>query len=203
MAAALTLTHPAPLAALRQTSRLALEAFGCLLAADLLTGFVHWWEDAYAREEWPVLGPLVAAPNLLHHRDPRAMTRQSWWRNVDVTVGLGAAVLAAAGCAHQLSWQLALVVALAAFTNLLHRWAHQSAAENGPFITWLQGTGLFQSRAHHALHHRWPRESHYCALTNWVNPFLERARFWARLERLIAATTGLQRRVEPRPGRAA
>jgi ubiquitin-conjugating enzyme E2 variant len=187
----------------RQVARLLLQAFACLLVADFLTGLVHWWEDAYAREEWPLLGPLVAAPNLLHHRDPRAMTRQSWWRNVDVTVGLGVAVLGGAWALQMLSWQLGLVVTLAAFTNLFHRWAHQTSTENGPVVTWLQGTGLFQSRAQHALHHRWPRESHYCALTGFVNPVLERIHLWTRLERLIAFTTGLQRRQEPRPGAAA
>lgn len=195
-----TLTLVAPF---RQAGRLALEAFATLLAADLLTGLVHWWEDAYAKASWPVLGPLVAAPNLLHHRDPRAMTRQSWWKNVDIPVGLGALVLAGAAATHHLTWQLCLGIALAAVTNLVHRWAHQSPAENGRLVTWLQRTGVLQSRAQHALHHRYPRTSHYCALTNLVNPVAERLKVWSRLEAAIESLTGLTRRVEPRPGAAA
>lgn len=203
MTATLTLSTEALGGSLRQGGRLALEAFATLVAADVLTGLVHWWEDAYAQESWPVLGPLVAAPNLLHHRDPRAMTRQSWWKNVDVPVVLGVVVLAVAAALHHLTWQLSLGIALAAVTNLVHRWAHQSPAENGRLVTWMQDVGVLQSRAQHALHHRWPRTSHYCALTNLVNPVAERLQLWTRLERAIETLTGLQRRVEPRPGVAA
>lgn len=188
---------------LRQTGKALLQITGCVALADFLVGFVHWWEDAYAKAEWPVLGKLIAEPNLLHHRDPRAMTRQSWWKNVDLTVYLGAAILAVAGCLHHLSWPLACVVTLAAVTNLIHRWAHQTEAENGPVVTWLQRHGVIQSRMQHATHHRWPRESHYCALTNYVNPVLERIRFWQGLEWIVETTTGIQRRQEPKPGQAA
>lgn len=200
MSALLALTQTPTL---RQAGKTLLQVTGCVALADLLVGTVHWWEDAYAKAEWPVLGKLVAEPNLLHHRDPRAMTRQSWWKNVDITVYLGGAILVAAALFHHLSWQLALVVTLAAFTNLIHRWAHQNEAENGPIITWFQRTGLIQSRLQHATHHRWPRESHYCALTNYVNPVVERIHLWQGLEWVVEATTGVQRRREPKPGQLA
>ena len=37
------------------------------LTADFLTGLFHWFEDRYAKTSWPIFGPLVAAPNELHH----------------------------------------------------------------------------------------------------------------------------------------
>lgn len=203
MSAALALVQHPTLPSFKQAGKVLLQTGACVAAADLLVGAVHWWEDAYASPEWPVIGPLVAEPNLLHHRDPRAMTRQSWWRNVDLTVILGAAVLGVAALLHHLTWPLALVVTLAAFTNLVHRFAHQTAEENGRLITWLQTHGVLQSRAQHAVHHRWPRESHYCALTGWVNPIVERVGLWRGLEWVIARTTGIQRRREPRPAQAA
>jgi ubiquitin-conjugating enzyme E2 variant len=203
MSAALALIQHPTLPSFKSAGKALLQTGACVAAADLLVGAVHWWEDAYANPEWPVLGPLVAEPNLLHHRDPRAMTRQSWWKNVDLTVFLGAAVLGAAALLHHLCWQLALVVTMAALTNLVHRFAHQTEAENGPAITWLQKHGVLQSRAQHAVHHRWPRESHYCALTGFVNPVVERLHLWEGLEFAIARTTGIQRRREPRPGLAA
>ena len=203
MGATLTLSQPATLLHLRQTARFALESFGAWLSADLLTGLVHWWEDAYAQADWPVLGPLVAEPNLQHHRDPRAMTRLSWWRNIDVPALAALLALAGLHAVHLLRWPVALTLILAGLTNLVHRWAHQTPTENGRVITWLQARGLLQSRAQHALHHRWPRKTHYCPLTNLLNPVLERIAFWRRLERLILRVTGFRRRREPRPGEGA
>lgn len=203
MGATFTLSQPSTLLHLRQTARMTLEALGAWLLADFLTGLVHWWEDAYARAEWPLLGPLVAEPNLLHHRDPRAMTRLPWWRNIDVPVLAALLALTGLHALHLLRWPLALALVLAALTNLVHRWAHQTPAENGPVITWLQAKGLLQSRGQHARHHRWPRKTQYCPLTNLLNPVLERVGFWRRLERLILRLTGFRRRREPRPGEGA
>ena len=131
------------------------------------------------------------------------MTRLPWWRNVDVPVAVGLLALGALAIFHALAWPLVLTIALAAITNLVHRWAHQSPAENGRLITWMQAKGLIQSRAQHALHHRWPRKSHYCPLTNALNPVLEHFSFWRRLERVILRLTGLRRRREPKMGMAA
>ncbi|HJV22212.1 MAG TPA: fatty acid desaturase CarF family protein [Holophagaceae bacterium] len=187
------------LGAARQAGGALLQAAGCLFLADFLSGFVHWAEDAYGEAHWPVVGPLVIAPNLLHHRDPRAMTRQSWLRNVDLPLILGALVLLAVGLTGHLTWRWALTVTFLSLTNLVHRWAHQNAAENGAVVTRLQSLGLIQSRAAHAAHHRWPRASHYCALTNHLNPLLERVGLWAKLEALIHRLTGVARRAEPLP----
>ena len=49
-----------------------LEFLAVILLADFFAGFIHWAEDAYAREDMPIIGPLVAAPNVLHHKQPRA-----------------------------------------------------------------------------------------------------------------------------------
>lgn len=124
------------------------------------------------------------------------MTRQSWLRNIDIPFILGALVLLVVGLSGHLTWRWVLTVSLLVMTNLVHRWAHQTPAENGRLITRLQATGVIQSRATHAAHHRMPRTSHYCALTNFVNPLLERIALWTKLERLIFRLTGTPRRVE-------
>ncbi|HJV90505.1 MAG TPA: fatty acid desaturase CarF family protein [Holophagaceae bacterium] len=194
-----TQEHHRALSTLRQAGWTLLQATGCLFLADFLSGLVHWAEDAYGEAHWPVVGPLIIAPNLLHHRDPRAMTRQSWVRNVDLPLALGALVLLSAGLTGHLTWRGALTVTLLGFTNLVHRWAHQNPAENGTLVTRLQSLGLIQGRAAHAAHHRWPRASHYCALTNHLNPLLERIGLWVQLEALILRCTGVARRAEPGP----
>ena len=30
------------------------KVIACVFTADLLSGFLHWLEDAYGREHWPV-----------------------------------------------------------------------------------------------------------------------------------------------------
>ncbi len=41
-----------------------------VLAADFVAGMIHWLEDAYVREDTPLVGKYVARPNIVHH--PRA-----------------------------------------------------------------------------------------------------------------------------------
>ena len=45
------------------------------LAADLVTGMVHWWEDRYGDPTWPVIGPLIVEPNIRHHADQTEIGR--------------------------------------------------------------------------------------------------------------------------------
>ncbi|MDB6015871.1 MAG: Kua-ubiquitin conjugating enzyme hybrid localization domain protein [Pedosphaera sp.] len=83
---------------------------------------------------------------------------------------------------------------VAANANQIHKWAHRTRAENGPLISFFQNLGILQSTHHHALHHTDPKNSHYCTVTNLLNPILDGIRFWDGLEFALARTTGLQRR---------
>ncbi|MEI9865770.1 MAG: fatty acid desaturase CarF family protein [Limisphaerales bacterium] len=47
-----------------------------VFAAEFAAGFVHWFEDAYIRENTPFIGRLVGRPNTIHHHYPRHMTRK-------------------------------------------------------------------------------------------------------------------------------
>jgi phosphatidylglycerol:prolipoprotein diacylglycerol transferase len=38
-----------------------------VLAADFVGGFIHWLEDAYVREDTPLIGKIVGRPNTVHH----------------------------------------------------------------------------------------------------------------------------------------
>ena len=41
-----------------------------ILAADFVSGFVHWFEDAYARKDTPVIGRLLADAVIRDLLDP-------------------------------------------------------------------------------------------------------------------------------------
>lgn len=142
------------------------------LLADLLTGIFHLWQD-HGRERWPVVGSFLIAPAVLHHRQPLAFVKLSHaWRNGTTYVG----VLLVA-----LLWLViagpSVVLAFAALGGCLstqvHYWAHRPSVAPS-IVRLLQEIGIFQSPKGHAGHHRPPHKQNYCALTDWLNPVMNR-----------------------------
>jgi len=161
------------------------------LAADLVTGAVHWWEDRYGDPSWPIVGRHVVQPNILHHREPRAflagnIVERNWTAAAPAL--LVAAAFAAAGW-----WWLALVGLFAACANEVHAWSHQRCSRP---VRALQLLGVLASAEDHARHHRSPFRSDFCVLTGWLNPLLESIRFWRGVEYVIGSTLGIWPRDE-------
>jgi len=164
-----------------------------VFAAEFAAGFVHWFEDAYVREHTPVIGKFVGRPNIIHHHYPRHMTRNSWWQSSWDLVLISAILILAALAVGWLTWHVWLFAILAANANEFHKWAHRTRKENGRVITFLQDIRILQTSKHHALHHTDPKNSHYCTITNALNPVLDTLRFWGGLEWLLAKAVGLHR----------
>lgn len=162
------------------------------LAADFFSGLFHWFEDRYGVESWPIVGPLIVAPNVEHHAQPMAFTRQGFFaRNWTTFVP----AFALASLAWLAGWHwLALALAFAAAGNEIHSWAHQRCSRP---IRALQLLGIIQSQEQHAAHHRQPFDRNYCVMTDYLNPVLTAVGFWPAVEVGIAAVTGLR----PRPER--
>ncbi len=171
-----------------------LKAAVAVLAAELVAGAVHWLEDAYVREDTPVLGPLMAQANIVHHHFPRYFTRNSWWESARELVALSAALIAGAWLLGRLTWPVWLFAVIGANANEMHKWTHRTPKENGRLVTFLQRIRVLQTPRHHALHHTDPKNSHYCTVTNVLNPVLDGVRFWDSIEWLLAKTVGLRRR---------
>ncbi|MEO0816502.1 MAG: fatty acid desaturase CarF family protein [Pseudomonadota bacterium] len=164
------------------------------LVADFLSGVIHWSEDRYGSPKWPVFGGAIR-DTIRHHRKPRGFLGKPVWARswrVFVIGGLGFVVFLAFGILNPFTITLCIA---AAISNEIHAAAHASPRENGPVLTWLQRMGIIQSHAHHAAHHRDLKNINYCTITNWVNPLLERVRFWRRVEVLVR----LWARQRPRP----
>jgi hypothetical protein len=151
----------------------------CYLAADLLAGFWHWWEDRYADTQWPLIGDWIAKPNQLHHDQPLAFLDQNYWsRNWTTIVPAFIAFLLT------VPHPICGVFLFVSQANEIHAWAH-SKGKVSAWIETLQSTGLFQSPKHHALHHIDPFELKYCVMTDWLNPILDRLGLWRGLEWFI------------------
>jgi plasmanylethanolamine desaturase len=164
-----------------------------VLAADLVSGVVHWAEDAYARfkpKRTVRFFNVVARDNKRHHLRPREFLRRSWWQSSWDLLALGSVILGVAYAMGHLSWALIVFVALSVNANQIHKWAHQNAKENPRLVTWLQRMRLMQGARDHGKHHGGERDSHYCVITTALNPVLERLQFWRRLERAIEVVTG-------------
>jgi len=168
-----------------------------VLITDFVSGLLHWAEDAYGHEQWPITGWLITKPNVLHHHDPRYFTRHGWFHSSWLLMCVALVVVLGAWLCGLLTWHVWLFAALGANANQIHKWAHRSPAENGRVISFLQRVRLLQTPRHHARHHTDPKNSHYCVITDFLNPILDGSRFWEALEAVIFVVSGVRRRVDP------
>ncbi len=175
---------------------IALQFLLAVIAADFVSGFMHWIEDSYFSEKTPLIGKWIIAPNMLHHRDPRAFVKNSWLRSADVPLIIAGLVLLGAWGLGLFHWTLVVFVLFAVNAAEFHKWAHRSRTENGRLIVFLQQAGLVQTPAHHAGHHRGGRDRRYCTITNYVNPVVDSIQLWRGLEWVILKLTGVAKRPE-------
>jgi ubiquitin-conjugating enzyme E2 variant len=182
---------------------IAVSAVVGFVAADLVSGVVHWLFDTWFSKTTPVLGPTFVTPFRVHHEDPLDITRHGFvatnGHNCLASVPvLALALLLPSGPEAPLASALltfVLSLCLGVFgTNQFHKWSHQENVS--PVIAWLQARGLILNRAHHDVHHTVPYARHYCITTGWLNRPLEAIGFFRGLERLITAVTGQQPRVD-------
>ena len=179
-----------------QVAKHVIHSIGIVALADFVSGFVHWAEDSYGNVDTPILGKHAIEPNLRHHRYPREFLRNGYWQSSWDLWMIGMVVLAIAWFFNALGWEVCLFVALAVNANQFHKWAHRNRTENGLIVTALQRARLLPTQAHHAGHHRGLRNSHYCTVTNFVNPVADKLDLWRGLERLITRVSGVLPRVD-------
>ena len=168
-----------------------------VLAVDFVSGLLHWLEDSYGDPNFPVTGKWVTQPNDLHHIHPGAFTKNSWLHSAAALLLIGAATVLVGWIFGLLSWQLLLFVAIGVNANEIHKWNHRPRSERYRLVIWLQEARVLQSPGHHARHHSGTKDSHYCVITNMINPILDKIRFWRGLEYLILHLFGVHKRPEP------
>ena len=162
------------------------------LAADFLSGFVHFLADNFGSYDTPILGPNFIEPFREHHVDPKGIVGHDF---VDANGNNSLATLPFMLFVWIVvpleTWYLGylfgaffLFLCLAAFlTNQFHKWAHMG--EPPALVGWLQAKGVILSQEHHDIHHESPYDTYYCITAGFWNPLLDRIRFYERTERLI------------------
>lgn len=165
-----------------------------ILAVDFASGLLHWLEDSYGHPHWPIAGEWVTTPNIRHHHTPSAFTENSWRRSAAVLLVIGAVFIGVVWLVGMLTWQLLLFVAIGVNANEIHKWNHLPKSKRSELVVALQDLRLLQTPRHHGRHHAGSRDTHYCVITNMVNPVLEAVRFWRRLEKAIEFLFGVTKR---------
>ena len=171
------------------------------LAADLLSGIVHWGADTWGRETLPVLGRRFLRPFRVHHINPGDFLRRDFIDcNGDVAMlvvpmlaagfwiplGTPGSDLAGVFLTSFAAWMLP--------TNQVHQWAHMPDPPR--FVAWLQQRGVILSREAHREHHASPYVVNYCIATGWCNRWLTTCQAFPRLERAISRLTGMLPRAD-------
>jgi hypothetical protein len=171
-----------------------LEVLLTILAADFLSGLVHWTEDTFWSVDTPLVGKWIVAPNNLHHKDGTAFLDKNWLQSSwDLTLLSGCIVVIAWMCGV-LNWQVWLFAIVGANANQIHKWAHMKPAKLPMPVRILQRIKILQSFHHHANHHKQHKNSHYCLITNIANPILDGIKFWRGMEKIFVPIFGAPRR---------
>src|SRR5436190_4879361 len=165
------------------------------VAADFLSGFVHWTADTWGTPEWPIIGKALIRPFREHHVDQKEITRHDFveTNGNNCFISLPTAILAALlpdGTVWFFIAAMTFSLCLAIFgTNQFHKWAHMDSPPR--FVRILQEASLILPPDHHAVHHAAPYAKYYCITVGWLNEALFRLRFFQTLEKMISWFTGL------------
>lgn len=174
-----------------------------LVAGDFVSGLVHWLADTYGSERTPLFGASFIKWFRLHHVYPKDICTHDF-----ITTNGNTCIPAAplVGFCLPLIWEedasttrvfvvltTVLMTATTVATNQFHKWAHADAP---PLIArLLQKARLILPPAHHARHHAAPFHEHYCITNGWLNPLLDRIKFFKRLEGALRKL-GVKRDIE-------
>lgn len=155
------------------------------LAADVASGVVHCAADNIGTENTPILGSAFIKPFRDHHRDPSDITHHDFVEAngnsclVNLFVLVPTYLWAPVG-SHgvALIWGtfiLCFTVAIA-LTNQIHKWAHMPSPP--AVVALVQRLGLMLTPAVHQVHHTIPFDRYYCITSGWMNPVLDRLKFF-------------------------
>jgi ubiquitin-conjugating enzyme E2 variant len=178
---------------------LILSFFG-YVAADFISGLVHWIGDTWGNPSMPIVGQYFIRPFREHHVDQTAITRHPFTETngancLETMVILlpTVAFLSASASPLVLGFHVfAFAMTMGVFgTNQFHKWSHLPVERQPKIIKALQKVGLILAPKHHAKHHAAPHDTYYCITVGWLNPILAKIKFFKGMEWLITKITGV------------
>src|SRR4029453_9931553 len=176
---------------------LPLALVAAMIAADLLSGLVHWGADTWGTFETPLLGTSLIRSFREHHVDAKSITHHDFIEangNSCLVLLPVVALTFALPISPVPPWGLfgaaflGILCFFLAATNETHKRAHQ-APPPLPFRA-LQRMHVVLPPSVHDIHHESPFARYYCITTGWLNAPLTAIGFFSTLERIIMRTTG-------------
>lgn len=166
------------------------------LAADFISGFVHWLADTWGRLDMPIIGKALLRPFREHHVDQKAICHHDFVETNGNNCFISLPGIALVSFVPYIGpWSffglttMLFTVLFVLLTNQAHKWAH--ADEVSAPIRFLQQLGLLLPPDHHQVHHSAPFNKYYCITVGWLNRPLQYIQFFQTLERMVTATTGI------------
>jgi plasmanylethanolamine desaturase len=165
---------------------------GCI-AADLFTGFLHFFADNFYSVDTPIIGPAFVFRFRQHHEQPSIICQLSFRELNGPAMMLAMPILIPVALLVPVAtttWGLVLGTFVASmmffggFTNQIHRWAHAPGRVSS-VVRMAQRFRLVLSPAHHRAHHRAPHDVHFGITNGWLDGLLDRYRMWHRLADLM------------------
>lgn len=170
------------------------------VAADFVSGLVHWMGDTWGATTTPVLGAALIRPFREHHVDEKAITRHDYIETngancmISIPAAVGALFIPISAESSWYPVQLLAITGIGAMifwvmmTNQIHKWSHMDRPP--ALIGALQRAHVILPPDHHGIHHTAPFEKYYCITSGWLNWPLTKIGFYRHAERLITAVTG-------------
>jgi len=182
---------------------IALAALAGYIVSDILSGVVHWAGDTVGDETTPIFGPNFVRPFRFHHVDPEDITRHDFVETNGNNCIVAAPVLALVlfllpHTTGPLFYTCVVIACTALFvfcTNQFHKWAHTKNPAG--WVRLLQRAHLILSPEHHVVHHTAPRDKYYCITVGWMNPVLDKIRFFRFMEAIFTRIDPKSLRPDP------
>ncbi len=170
-----------------------------MLAADFVSGVVHWGFDTWGGLDTPVVGKLAIRAFRQHHLDPSAMLAHDFveTNGHNITLAftlttLGLWLVPAAQASPGARFTGLFLVSMTVFVSLtsqIHKWAHTPRPPR--VVRMLQRAGVLLSAEHHVAHHASPFVRNYCTTTGWVDHLFTQLRFFHHVESAIEFVSGV------------
>jgi len=158
------------------------------IAADIISGLVHWFADSYGKVSWPVIGGVFIRSFLEHHVDPKSITEHDWVETNGANFFIGIPLLLilvvlSSSINPILITLLTLTNIWTALTNQFHKWAHEDTAPK--LARSLQKYKVILNSELHSKHHQSPFDNNYNITCGHTNIIFEKLKIYRIFELII------------------
>lgn len=161
-----------------------------VISIDFLSGLVHWFFDTQVEPSDTFLG-RIAIDFLDHHVRPDRTAKVGFFVSAHRPALFVTLPLVTMSTLLPLPAIAAAAIFWSGFFSMLVPQTHKEAhlCEPRAMTVWLQKSRLILHPVSHQKHHDDNARS-YCVFTGWLNPALDRIRFWRLMEHVFEAFTG-------------